>query len=63
VRGRKLPREVLDHIVTRTDGVPLYAEELTKTLLDSGALELNGDSFRLNRPLPSLSIRNRSTIC
>jgi class 3 adenylate cyclase/tetratricopeptide (TPR) repeat protein len=55
-RGRKLPPEVLDHIVTRTDGVPLYAEELTKTLLDSGALELVGDSFRLTRPLPSLSI-------
>ena len=55
-RGRKLPPEVLDHIVTRTDGVPLYAEELTKTLLDSGALELNGDVFRLTRPLPSLSI-------
>jgi tetratricopeptide (TPR) repeat protein len=36
--------------------VPLYAEELTKTLLDSGALELDGDRFRLTRPLPSLSI-------
>jgi predicted ATPase len=56
LRGRKLPPEVLDHIVTRTDGVPLYAEELTKTLLDSGALELDGDSFRLNRRLPLLSI-------
>jgi predicted ATPase len=55
-RGRKLPPEVLEHIVTRTDGVPLYAEELTKTLLDSGALELVGDTFRLSRPLPSLSI-------
>ena len=55
-RGRKLPPEVLEHIVTRTDGVPLYAEELTKTLLDSGALELDGDIFRLTRPLPSLSI-------
>ena len=55
-RGRKLPPEVLEHIVTRTDGVPLYAEELTKTLLDSGALELVGDAFRLTRPLPSLSI-------
>jgi class 3 adenylate cyclase/tetratricopeptide (TPR) repeat protein len=54
--GRKLPPEVLEHIVTRTDGVPLYAEELTKTLLDSGALELDGDSFRLTRPLPLLSI-------
>jgi class 3 adenylate cyclase/tetratricopeptide (TPR) repeat protein len=56
LRGRKLPPEVLDHIVTRTDGVPLYAEELTKTLLASGALDLDGDTFRLNRPLPSLSI-------
>jgi tetratricopeptide (TPR) repeat protein len=55
-RGRKLPPEVLEHIVTRTDGVPLYAEELTKTLLDSGALELVGNAFRLTKPLPSLSI-------
>ena len=55
-RGRKLPPEVLEHIVTRTDGVPLYAEELTKTLLDSGVLELVGDTFRLTRPLPLLSI-------
>jgi class 3 adenylate cyclase/tetratricopeptide (TPR) repeat protein len=55
-RGRKLPPEVLEHIVTRTDGVPLYAEELTKTLLDSDALELVGDAFRLTKPLPSLSI-------
>ena len=38
-RGRKLPPEVLEHIVTRTDGVPLYVEELTKTLLECGALE------------------------
>jgi predicted ATPase len=43
--------------------VPLYAEELTKTLLDSGALELVGDTFRLTRPLPSPSqFRSRSTI-
>jgi class 3 adenylate cyclase/tetratricopeptide (TPR) repeat protein len=55
-RGRKLPPEVLEHIVTRTDGVPLYAEELTKTLLGSDALELVGDTFRLKQPLPSLSI-------
>ena len=55
-RGRKLPPEVIEHIVTRTDGVPLYAEELTKTLLGSGALELVGDTFRLKQPLPSISI-------
>ncbi|HSA81866.1 MAG TPA: adenylate/guanylate cyclase domain-containing protein, partial [Geminicoccaceae bacterium] len=55
-RGRKLPPEVLDHIVERTDGVPLYVEELTKTLLESGALESVGGGFRLTGPLPLLSI-------
>ena len=55
-RGRQLPREVLDHIVKRTDGVPLYVEELTKTLLESGALEPAGNGFRLTGPLPLLSI-------
>ncbi|MCE3250315.1 MAG: adenylate cyclase [Geminicoccaceae bacterium] len=55
-RGRKLPAEVLEHIVRRTDGVPLYIEELTKTLLESGALEPVDDGFRLSGPLPLLSI-------
>jgi class 3 adenylate cyclase/tetratricopeptide (TPR) repeat protein len=55
-RGRQLPPEVLDHIVKRTDGVPLYIEELTKTLLESGALEPAGDGLRLSGPLPLLSI-------
>ncbi len=55
-RGRKLPAEVLDHIVTRTDGVPLYVEELTKTMLELSALEATADGFRLTGPLPLLSI-------
>ncbi len=55
-RGHSLPPEVLDHIVKRTDGVPLYVEELTKTLLESGALELTEDGFKLTGPLPLLSI-------
>ena len=55
-RGRQLPPEVLEHIVKRTDGVPLYIEELTKTLLESGALEPDGDGLRLTGPLPLLSI-------
>jgi class 3 adenylate cyclase/tetratricopeptide (TPR) repeat protein len=55
-RGRQLPAEVLEHIVRRTDGVPLYVEELTKTLLESGALEPTDDGFRLTGPLPLLSI-------
>ena len=55
-RGHSLPPEVLDHIIKRTDGVPLYVEELTKTLLELGALELTEDGFKLTGPLPQLSI-------
>ena len=31
---RALTRELLDHIVTQTDGVPLFIEELTKAMLE-----------------------------
>ena len=33
VNGKDLPGQILQHIVTRTDGVPLFIEELTKTVL------------------------------
>ena len=36
--GKALPAEVVAHIVAKTDGVPLYVEELTKMLLASGLL-------------------------
>src|SRR5271165_5443399 len=36
--GRKLPAEVLAQIVAKTDGVPLFVEELTKNVLESGLL-------------------------
>jgi predicted ATPase len=35
--GKRLPDEVIDQIVDRTDGVPLFVEELTKSVLESGA--------------------------
>lgn len=37
--GIRLPREIRDEIVTQTDGVPIYIEELTKMILDSGLVE------------------------
>ena len=37
--GRPLPDDLLEAIVEKTDGVPLFAEEVTKSLLESGALE------------------------
>lgn len=54
--GKVLPSEVLDQIVAKTDGVPLYVEELTKTMLESGLLKENEDAFTINRPLPPLAI-------
>jgi class 3 adenylate cyclase/predicted ATPase len=35
--GTALPDEVVDQIAERTDGVPLFVEELTKSVLESGA--------------------------
>jgi class 3 adenylate cyclase/predicted ATPase len=57
IAGTKtLPAEVVDHIVSKTDGVPLYVEELTKTILESDILRDAGEHFELTGPLSSLSI-------
>ncbi len=49
-RGKDLPSEVMQHVVSRTDGVPLYVEELTKTLLESDLLEERAETYVLNFP-------------
>jgi class 3 adenylate cyclase/predicted ATPase len=54
--GRKLPSEVMAQIVAKTDGVPLFIEELTKNVQESGLLIEDGDHYRLDGPLPPLAI-------
>jgi len=54
--GKALPKEVLNHLLAHTDGVPLFVEELTKTVLESGLLNDTGDRYVLRGPLPSLAI-------
>jgi predicted ATPase len=54
--GRKLPDEVVAQIVERADGVPLFVEELTKSILESGLLREESDRFVLDRALPPLAI-------
>ncbi|TFW56891.1 adenylate/guanylate cyclase domain-containing protein [Bradyrhizobium sp. MOS001] len=54
--GKTLPEEVMDQILARTDGVPLFVEELTKTVLETGLLHQQGDHYVLNRPLPPMAI-------
>jgi TOMM system kinase/cyclase fusion protein len=54
--GKALPSEVLDQIVRKADGVPLFVEELTRTVLESGLLREREDRYELTGPLPSLAI-------
>jgi class 3 adenylate cyclase len=53
---KRLPAELVEQIVARTDGVPLFVEELTKTVLESGLLRDAGDRYELAGPLPPLAI-------
>jgi predicted ATPase len=55
-KGKALPAEVRDQIVGRTDGVPLFIEELTKTILESGLLREGADHYELTSALPPLAI-------
>ena len=56
VAGKALPQEVVTHIAARTDGVPLFVEELTRTVLESGLLRDEGDRYALDRPIPPFAI-------
>ena len=56
VRDKPLPDEVAAQIVAKTDGVPLFVEELTKTVLESGLLKDAGDHYELAGPLPPLAL-------
>jgi hypothetical protein len=47
---------MLEQIVNRTDGVPLFVEELTRTVIEGGLLVDAGDRYVLDRPLPPLAI-------
>ncbi len=51
-RGKALPKELTNRIDEWTRGVPLYIEEFTKGLLESGVLTEKEDSFELSGPLP-----------
>jgi len=54
--GKALPSEVIDRIIGRTDGVPLFIEELTKSVLESGLLREQSDRYVLDGALPPLAI-------
>ena len=61
--GKQLPEEVLAQVVDKTDGVPLFVEELTKMLLESGLLEEQGERYALTgRATPARDSQHACTI-
>jgi predicted ATPase len=54
--GKTLPKQVMEHILAHTDGVPLFIEELTKMVLEGGLLRERDGEYVLEGPLPSLAI-------
>ena len=54
--GKQLPATVLDQVLSKTEGVPLFVEELTKVVLESGLLQERGGELVLAGPLPPLAV-------
>ena len=55
-RDKALPDAVVEQVLAHTDGVPLFVEELTSTLLESGLLRETPERYVLDGPLPPLAI-------
>jgi tetratricopeptide (TPR) repeat protein len=51
-----LPDELRDRILEASEGVPLYAVETIRMLLDRGLLEKHGDEFRVTGAVDSLEV-------
>lgn len=55
-KGVDLPKELFEQLVDKTDGVPLFIEEMTKALLESKSLVARGGRYELVGPTPELSV-------
>ncbi|MGH6873581.1 MAG: adenylate/guanylate cyclase domain-containing protein, partial [Aestuariivirgaceae bacterium] len=55
-KGKILPREVEDQILAKSEGVPLFVEELTKTAIESGMLVDTGNGYALSGPFSALAV-------
>ena len=54
--GKALPSKLIEQLVERTDGVPLYVEEMTKSVLESGVLKESDGQYELTDSISSLAI-------
>ena len=54
--GKTLPQEITELVINRTDGVPLFVEELTKSLLESGLLRQRNNEYEVVGSLTLMAI-------
>ena len=54
--GKHIPRHICEQIIDKTDGVPLFIEEVTKAVLESGLLHEIGDRYVATEAAPTLAI-------
>jgi len=52
IAGKKLPDEIIQVIIEKTQGIPLFIEEVMQGIMDSGVLEPEEDHYTLKGPLP-----------
>src|SRR5262249_31281315 len=55
-KGKEFPATLLEQIVMRTDGVPLFIEEMTKSVLESDVLQEENGTYVLVGSVPLLDI-------
>jgi predicted ATPase/class 3 adenylate cyclase len=55
-QAKRLPEALEADILAKTDGIPLFLEELTRAVLEAGWLADAGDRYELTRPLPTLEV-------
>jgi class 3 adenylate cyclase/tetratricopeptide (TPR) repeat protein len=56
IGGKGLPKEITEQIIERTDGIPLFIEELTKAVIETGVVAEAGDHYKVTGPLTPLAI-------
>lgn len=54
--GKTVPTEVMQHLVEKSDGVPLYVEEMTKAILEAGVLQETDSHYEMTGQLTSMAI-------
>jgi class 3 adenylate cyclase/predicted ATPase len=55
-RGKRLPDGLLEEIAAKTDGVPLFVEEMTKAVIESGAMRETSGAYHLEGPMSGLAV-------